>query len=113
MMTGNEPNVHRYQITIGSDPPSGIFDWHYIQCVLRRFATEEYQGMDNIAYFVYPFRTRDDGDDSDPEFDDPQNIEDPPYPSYPIDLAFIRRGQQLDEEEHRQGIESWRSDLPA
>jgi len=70
--------------------------------------------MDNIAYFALPFRTRDDDDDDgDPEFDDPQNIEDAPYPSYPIDLAHIRRGQQSEEEERRQGVEGWKLDLPA
>ena len=112
-MPGDNSNVHRHLITIGPDPPPGVFDWHYVQCVLQQFATEEYRSMDNIAYFALPFRTRDDDDDGGPEFDDPQNIQDPPYPSYPIDLARIRRGQQSEEEERRQGIEGWRLDLPA
>ncbi len=75
--------MHRYLITSGPDPSSGVFDWHYIQCVLQRFATEEYRGMDNIAYFALPFRTRDDDDYSD-QFN---NTQDPPYPSYPTLLT--------------------------
>jgi hypothetical protein len=37
--------LHRHTITVGPDPPSGVFDWHYIQRVLRRFSTEEYQRL--------------------------------------------------------------------
>ena len=39
---------------------SSVFDWHYVQCVLRRCATEEYWSLHNIAHFSFPFGTRDD-----------------------------------------------------
>jgi len=101
--------LHRHTITVGPDPPSGVFDWHYVQCVLRQFSTEEYRRLHNIAHFSFPFRTKDDEDDSDCEFDDHRNIENPPYPSYFMDLAWMRSCQQLEEEECRQDIERWRS----
>ena len=90
------------------NPPPGVFAWNYTQCVLTKFATDEYKGLANISHFVVPFRTEDD-DDDDPEFDDPGNIEDPPYPSYLLDLAWSRRCQEAEELEQRQDIEKWRS----
>ena len=47
-----------------------------------------------------------------PEFDDPRNVEDPPYPSYLLDLAWPRRCQEVEEVEQRQDIERWRSVIP-
>jgi len=49
----DDPNLHRYLITVQAPPAPGVFKWHYVQCVLR-FATEEYRSMDNIAHFVFP-----------------------------------------------------------
>ncbi len=82
-----------------------------MQCVFKKFATQAYKGIQNIEYFVLPIHTRDD-DDDDPDFDDPRNIEDPPYPSYLLDLAWSRRCSQLEGEKRRQAIESWRSVVP-
>ncbi|KAF9508913.1 hypothetical protein BS47DRAFT_1384578 [Hydnum rufescens UP504] len=75
-------------------PPVGVFNWHYIQCVLAKFATADYQAVANIFHFALPFRTRDDDDDeSDRDFDDERNIADPPYPSYLWELAEFRLKQ--------------------
>ncbi len=104
----NDPALHRHVITIGPDPPSGVFDWHYMQCVLERFGTPGYKGLQNIRHFLFPIRTTDDDDDDDLDFDDPRNIDDPPYPSYLLDLAWSRRCQQLEEQQRRQAIEGWR-----
>jgi len=53
-----------------------------MQCVLQRFGTPGYKGLQKIEHFLFPIRTTDD-DDDDRNFDDPRNIEDPPYPSGP------------------------------
>jgi len=74
--------------------------------VLKKFATDEYKSLPNINHFDMPFRTE---DDDDREFDDPRNIEDPPYPSYLLDLAWSRRCQEVEEAEQRQDIKKWRS----
>jgi len=50
----DDPNLHRYLITVKAPPAPGVFKWHYVQCVLRRFATEEYRSINNIAHFVFP-----------------------------------------------------------
>ena len=103
-------------VVIGSSSPHrtlgwpshlfGVFDWHYLQCVLNKFATPDYKKFDNINYFSFPFRTRDDEDESDI---DERNIVNPPssYPPYHWDLAEARARQRLEVEERDQAILTW------
>ena len=107
------PPLHAWQITLTThdtslDLPSvGVFNWHYIQCVLK-FAPSDYKNIEHIRYFVLPFRTRD-NDESDWDFDDERNIEDPPYPSHLIDLSQWRALQRLRAVERNRAIEEWNS----
>jgi len=64
----NDPKLHRYVITVGPDPPSGVYGWQYIQCVLQRFATKEYMDLNNIVHFAQ----KDDEPEAD-EMDDPDS----------------------------------------
>jgi hypothetical protein len=92
--------------------PVGVFNWHYIQCVLKRFTTTDYQEFGNVHYCVLPFRTRDDDDDeSDIDFDDPGNISNPPYPSYLLELSELRARQRLEKAEHHNAIVAWNSGI--
>lgn len=125
----NERMCHGTQITLfdhsGSSmpvarPPVGVFNWHYIQCVLKKFASADYRNFGNVSYFVRPFHTGDGGDDSDEDddesdrdFDDLRNIADPPYPSYFWDLAQARALQRLEEAERHQAILAWNSHVVA
>jgi len=112
--------VHGYQITLHPLnaliplPPVGVFNWHYLQCILRKFATDQYRNLPCVSYFNFPFRSIDDEDeDEDWDFDDPRNIENPPYPSYYWDLADWRYAQQQQAEEDKNAIITWRSGLSA
>jgi hypothetical protein len=115
----NEPLVHGHQITLTSHdpalplPPVGVLNWHYVQCVLTKFSTLDYQQFGNIYFFSLPFRTRDDIDDdeSDRDFDDERNIANPPYPSYLLELSEARARQRLEEEERRRTILTWNSSV--
>jgi hypothetical protein len=53
------PPLHTFPITLVSHsadpvppPPRGIFDWEYLQCVLKHLCTPQYQAINNISYFV-------------------------------------------------------------
>jgi hypothetical protein len=107
---------HGYGITFTTHdpaldlPPAGVFNWHYTQCVLKRFSARDYRAFDNIYYFALPFRTRDDEDDtSDRDFGDERNIENPPYPSYRLELAAFRACQRLEAAERDHAIVAWNS----
>ena len=109
---------HGYQITLTTHdpllglPPVGVFNWHYTQCILKRFSTADYQAFNNIDYFVLPFRTRDDDDDeSDRDFDDDRNIANPPYPSYLWELSEFRERQRLEAIERHRSIVAWNSEV--
>jgi hypothetical protein len=109
--------LHGHTITFSTHdpkvslPPTGVFNWHYIQCVLKKFATDEYQQVDNVQHNALPFRTRDDADDEDVDFDDERNIADPPYPSYLRELAEARARQYFEAAERNRAIEAWSSSI--
>ncbi|KAF5376936.1 hypothetical protein D9615_007294 [Tricholomella constricta] len=118
--------LHGHQFTLTTPnptthplPPEGVFNWHYTQCVLRKFSTPAYQALANIHYLSLPFRTREEEEEegevgeSDVDFDDERNIANPPYPSYPWDLARSRARRHLEEEERERAIASWNSDVSA
>ncbi|KAF8813131.1 hypothetical protein BYT27DRAFT_7131819 [Phlegmacium glaucopus] len=112
----NQP-LHGFQISLQTHDPSftlphvGVFNWHYIQCVLKKFSTPDYNAITNIDYFYLPFCTRedDDDDDDDIDFDDDRNIANPPYPSYLFELSQMRAQQHLEEVEHNHTIMAWSS----
>jgi hypothetical protein len=116
MLSNNDQVLHGCQIAplthdpLYALPPVGVFNWHYIQCVLKKFSTLAYQQINNIAYFSLPFRTRDDDDDkSDVDFDDDRNIANPPYPSYLWELSEMRAYQHLEAVERNRAIVTWNS----
>ena len=117
-LSPNDQALHGRQIVLSTHdpsllplPPTGVFNWHYIQCVLKKFSTRAYQEIDNIYYFYLPFRTRDDDDESDIDFDDERNIANPPYPSYPWDLAVARAHQHSEAVERNRAIMTWNSHI--
>ena len=73
------PPLHGYSVTLSVKagdvhlPPQGVFDWHYIQCVITRFGTRSYKGFLDINFFVYPFKTA--SDDSDEEYMDNDDVD--------------------------------------
>ena len=115
----NEPICHGKSITLVAresvnTPPVGVFNWHYIQCVLKRFATPDYRNFANVNYYVQTFRTRDDEDDEDGmDFDDSENIANPPYPSYLIELAEAKIRQHLEDTARNESIVAWNSEVSA
>ena len=49
-------------------PLKGAFDWHYLQCVYKKFGTAEYRAVQNIHFVADHFKT--DSDDEYPDTDD-------------------------------------------
>ncbi|KAF8191620.1 hypothetical protein K438DRAFT_1830836 [Mycena galopus ATCC 62051] len=81
-------------------PPPGLFRWHYLQCVLRRFAHDDYKNLTNIYFSELPLRMEGDSDDegTDSEAE---------WPSMGFDLG---RGveKSLEEREERHGaVAKW------
>ena len=46
-------------------PPPGLFRWHYlqVQCVLKRFAHDDYKSLENIYFSELPLRMEGDSDE--------------------------------------------------
>jgi hypothetical protein len=90
-------------------PPPGAFNWHYLQCIIGVFGTQQYKDFPDIKYFVYPFKTAD--DISDDEYEDNDET-DPPYPSYRFDRYLAEQGRrQMALERHEEMIQ-WSSGIP-
>ncbi|KAK1235010.1 hypothetical protein PQX77_001777 [Marasmius sp. AFHP31] len=75
------PLLHRYPVSPPflhhtSLPPLGLFRWHYLQCIIRKFKTDALENVPNISHFELPFRTEDDDDDSgtDSDFEWPSAV---------------------------------------
>jgi len=104
-----------------STAPSGILDWHYLQCVLARFATDEYRTLRDITEEELPFKTRDDDTgnewnsdaewtDSDDEWTD-NDDEDLPYPSYPFERHMSQLAEQHETAETNEEIAEWNANV--
>jgi hypothetical protein len=109
------PLLHGFSVTLsvhaGNEPlpPPGVFNWHYLQCVVRRFATNEYRAFFNIYFYVYSFRTASDLDDeSTSDFDDMS----PPYPSYHFDKFLRQQSDQIRALERHREVLQWTSGIP-
>ena len=64
------PRLHGYQIgppqpQHACNPPPGLLRWHYIQCVIRRFAHSDYKTLQNIFYYELSLRMKGESDDED------------------------------------------------
>lgn len=81
-------------------PPPGLFRWHYLQCVLKRFAHDDYKNLANIFFYELPLRMEgdsdDDGTDSEAE-----------WPSMGLDLGRAVESDLEEREERRQGVAQW------
>ncbi|KAF9048226.1 hypothetical protein BDZ89DRAFT_1057803 [Hymenopellis radicata] len=57
-------------------PPPGLFRWHYLQCILKRFAHDDYKNLLNIYFSELPFRMEGDSDEdgTDSERNGPQRL---------------------------------------
>ena len=92
-------------------PPPGVFNWHYLQCVVLRFGTPQYKAFFNIYFSVHSFRTA--SDDTDDEsvgsFDDAN----PPYPSYHFDRFLQRQSDHNQTLERHKEVLQWTSDIPS
>lgn len=114
------PRLHLYPVTLsirnGSTalPPPGVFDWHYLECVIGTFATQDYKNFLDIEYDVHPFKTSDDsdsGDELDYEcFDNHPEVE-PPYPSFHFDQYVAARWERRRALERNQEVARWASGI--
>jgi len=112
--TSSLPPLHLYQVTLSVHgghehlPPKGVFDWHYLQCVTKRFATSEYKSVPDIYFHFhsYPFKTASDESDDEFEFEDNDEIE-PPYPTYYFDRFMAEQGRKQMIDERNQEVALW------
>ena len=56
------------------NPPPGLLRWHYLQCVIRKFAHSDYKNLQNIYYYELSLKmegdsgSEDEGTDSECEW---------------------------------------------
>ncbi|KAJ7103045.1 hypothetical protein B0H15DRAFT_874392 [Mycena belliarum] len=82
------------------NPPPGLFRWHYLQCVLRKFAHNDYKSLANITYPELPIKMEGDSDDegTDSEAD---------WPSKGFDLGRQVEDSLAEREERQQAVAQW------
>ncbi|KDR67644.1 hypothetical protein GALMADRAFT_161443 [Galerina marginata CBS 339.88] len=99
------PAVHGLQVRppqpqLTNVPPPGLFRWHYLQCVLGRFAHDDYKNLENIYFYELPLRmegdSEDDGTDSEAE-----------WPSKGLDLGRVVENSLEESTERRRAVATW------
>ena len=101
------PAVHGHHASpprpqLDNVPPPGLFRWHYLQCVLKRFAHDDYKNLENINFSELPLRMEggsdDDGTDSEAE-----------WPSLGLDLGRVVENSLEECEERHRAVATWTS----
>ncbi|KAF9048267.1 hypothetical protein BDZ89DRAFT_757304 [Hymenopellis radicata] len=106
-VAGAGPLLHGHQVhppqpqTTDPVPPPGLFRWHYMQCVLRRFGTDDYKGLPNIKHHELPFRSADDEDD---QFEDDGSFD---WPSAVFDRGRMEARVEAEQAEQRDRVVRW------
>jgi len=99
------PAIHGYRASppqpwLNNVPPPGLFRWHYLQCVLKRFAHDDYKSLENINFSELPLPMEgdsdDDGTDSEAE-----------WPSLSLDLGRVAEDSLKEREECHQAVAKW------
>jgi hypothetical protein len=81
-------------------PPPGLFRWHYLQCVLKKFAHDDYKNLANIYFDELPLRMEGDSDDDDMD----SEVE---WPSLGLDLGRVMEHDLVESEERHRGVLKW------
>lgn len=91
------PQPHSHNL-----PPAGLFRWHYMQCVIRRFGHDNYKDLPNIYLFEFPLRMEGDSDDNGTDSE-------AQWPSMLLDLGRDAESAIAEHAEHQQAVQKWRS----
>ncbi|KAJ7485174.1 hypothetical protein B0H11DRAFT_2279429 [Mycena galericulata] len=99
------PVAHGYHVSpprpqLANVPPPGLLRWHYLQCVLKRFAHNDYKNLANINFFELPLRMEGDSDDDGTDSD----LE---WPSLGLDLGREFQNNLEEREERHQAVAKW------
>ena len=99
------PAIHGHhasppQPQLNNVPPPGLFRWHYLQCVLKRFAHDDYKNLENIYFSELPLRMEGDSDDdgTDSELE---------WPSKSLDLGRVVENSLEEREECHRAVATW------
>jgi len=105
------PLLHGYrtrppQPQADRNPPPGLIRWHYLQCVIRKFAHSDYKNLQNIHYYELSLPMEGDSDDegTDSEFE---------WPSAALDRGRAMRAAIEDHKERQRFVAEWATGDPS
>ncbi|KAH8799515.1 hypothetical protein DL96DRAFT_1637537 [Flagelloscypha sp. PMI_526] len=102
-------NGHGYCInapnpTHPQNPPPELFKWHYMQCVLKWFAHEDYTNLPYIRLSELPLRDR---DDDDSEYDSGEDDFSKLWPSAILDFGRWEKICREEEAVRSESVANW------
>jgi len=99
------PPLHGFRVSPpqrqhAHNPPPGLIRWHYLQCVIQKFAHSDYRSLQNIYYYELPLRMEGDSDDegTDSDFE---------WPSAAFDRGRAMQAAVEHHEERQRFVEDW------
>ncbi|KAJ7280382.1 hypothetical protein C8J57DRAFT_1058369 [Mycena rebaudengoi] len=81
-------------------PPPGLIRWHYLQCVIKRFAHCDYKQLENIAYPELPLRMKGDSDDEGTD-------DEAEWPSKVLDCGRALQAEEEQSEQRERFVADW------
>ena len=101
------PAIHGHhasppQPQLNNVPPPGLFRWHYLQCVLKRFAHDDYKNLENINFSELPLRIEGDSDHDDDGADSEAE-----WPSLGLDLGRVVENSLEERKERHRAVATW------
>ncbi|KAH9979723.1 hypothetical protein BJV74DRAFT_858008 [Russula compacta] len=104
------PSLHEFRISPpqpqhDGNPPPGLFRWHYLQCVIKKFAHADYRNLQNIAYHELPFRMEGDSDLDSDGTNGANNRHD--WPSADLDRGRAMQVVTEQDEERQRFVAEW------
>ncbi|KAF8497552.1 hypothetical protein F5888DRAFT_1613509 [Russula emetica] len=91
--------IHPPQPQHPHNPPPGLIRWHYLQCVLKKFAHSDYRNLQNIQHYELPLRMKGDSDEgTDSEYE---------WPSAALDRGRAMKVAIEHHQENQRLVEDW------
>ncbi|KIK02261.1 hypothetical protein K443DRAFT_97209 [Laccaria amethystina LaAM-08-1] len=96
--------AHPPQPLHNRNPPPGLFRWHYLQCVVKKFGHNDYKTLQNINFLELPFQMEGDSDDDSTDSE-------AQWPSMAFDLGRNVENSRMEHAERHQAVTNWISSM--
>ena len=90
-----------------NNPPPSLIGWHYLQCVIQKFAHSDYKKLKNIFYCELPLRMEEDAYGEDTYDEDTDDEDEPEWPTVALDHGRAMQMAIEDRKASERAVAEW------